>query len=88
MQVHWLHRGHDATTAGQLMEAALRAKPQWLQDHLAAGRVYLACEAAAMRRIRTLLVEELGFTRQQVVGRGYWKLGILNHPDHDYGEDA
>lgn len=88
MQVHWLHRGHDNTTAGQPMEAALRAKPQWLLDHVAAGRVYLACEAAAMRRLRSLLVDELGFTRQQVVGRGYWKLGVGNHPDHDYGEDA
>jgi hypothetical protein len=25
--------------------------------------------------------------KSHVVGRGYWKLGTVNHPDHDYGED-
>lgn len=88
MVVHWLYRGHDNTTAGQPLEAVLRAKPGWLMEQVAASRVYLACEAMAMRRIRALLMDELGFTRQQVVARGYWKLGSGNHPDHDYGEDA
>ncbi|MFZ2295193.1 MAG: SIP domain-containing protein, partial [Polaromonas sp.] len=54
----------------------------------AQARIYLACEAGAMRRIRQLLTDELGVDRSQIVGRGYWKLGNVNHPDHDYGEDA
>jgi NADPH-dependent ferric siderophore reductase len=39
-----------------------------------------------MRRIRQLLQDELGVDRQHIVGRGYWKLDTVNHPDHDYGE--
>ena len=41
-----------------------------------------------MRRLRLQLINELGVERSQIVGRGYWKLGTLNHPDHDYGDDA
>ncbi|MDQ3270643.1 MAG: hypothetical protein M3Q12_00545 [Pseudomonadota bacterium] len=41
-----------------------------------------------MRRIRQQLVDELGVSRSQIVGRGYWKLDVVNHPDHDYGDDA
>jgi hypothetical protein len=25
--------------------------------------------------------------REQVYTRGYWKLGVADHPDHDTGED-
>ena len=41
-----------------------------------------------MRRIRKLLIDQLGIERSNIVGRGYWKLDTVNHPDHDYGEDA
>ena len=41
-----------------------------------------------MRRIRQLLIDELELPRSQVVGRGYWKIGGVNHPDHDDGDDA
>jgi NADPH-dependent ferric siderophore reductase len=34
-----------------------------------------------------LLIDELGVERSRIVGRGYWKLGTVNHPDHDYGEE-
>ncbi len=83
VDAHWTARGSDNTQAGQALEAALRKA-----GAPAPGtRIYLACEAAAMRRIRKLLIEELGVERSLVVGRGYWKLGTVNHPDHDYGED-
>ena len=65
-----------------------RIDVQWAvrgPDNRSAGR---ALEAGAMRRIRQLLTDELGVARGQIVGRGYWKLGTMNHPDHDYGEDA
>lgn len=82
LAVQWVARGPDNTRAGQALEAALRGA-----GAPAAGvRIYLACEAAAMRRIRQLLVDELGVPRSQIVGRGYWKLGQVNHPDHDYGD--
>ncbi|MES2053828.1 MAG: siderophore-interacting protein [Pseudomonadota bacterium] len=83
VSAQWLPRGTDHRAAGQPLEKALRAMPP-----VPAGtRVYLACEAAAMRRIRKLLTDELGINRSQIVGRGYWKLDTANHPDHDYGED-
>ena len=82
--VQWVVRGLDNAQAGQALEAALRqgAAPA------PGARIYLACEASAMRRLRQLLIDELGVPRSQIVGRGYWKLGAVNHPDHDYGEDA
>lgn len=79
----WVARGTDNNQAGQALEAALRQAGAPAGD----ARIYLACEAAAMRRIRALLIEELGVDRSRIVGRGYWKLGTVNHPDHDYGED-
>ena len=79
---HWLPRGTNHALAGQPLEKALRSMPKIAAD----TKIYIACEAAAMRSIRTLLIEELGVDRKQIVGRGYWKLNTVNHPDHDYGE--
>jgi NADPH-dependent ferric siderophore reductase len=83
LEVQWLARGTDHRLAGAALETALRALPA-----VPAGTdIYLACEAAAMRRLRKLLVDELGVRRENIVGRGYWKLDVVNHPDHDYGDD-
>jgi len=80
----WLPRGSDHRTAGQPLEQALRALPSITAD----TQIYLACEAAAMRRVRQVLTTELGVDRHQIIGRGYWKLDTVNHPDHDYGENS
>ena len=82
--VQWVVRGLDNTHAGQALEAALRQS----RPPAAATQIYVACEAGAMRRIRKLLTDELGVDRSQITGRGYWKLGNVNHPDHDYGDDS
>ncbi|MFC5520696.1 siderophore-interacting protein [Polaromonas jejuensis] len=84
VDAQWVARGADNAQAGRALEAALRLAGPPAAD----ARIYLACEAAAMRRIRRLLIDELGVDRSRIVGRGYWKLGTVNHPDHDYGEDA
>lgn len=84
LNVTWLTRGTDHRAAGQPLAAALKALAPVGPD----TRVYLACESAAMRRIRQQLVDEMGLSRSQIVGRGYWKLDVVNHPDHDYGDDA
>ncbi|MFN3570963.1 MAG: siderophore-interacting protein, partial [Polaromonas sp.] len=84
LDVRWLPRGSDHRSAGQPLEKALRSLPPIASD----TRIYLACEAAAMRRLRQLLIDELGVERSRIVGRGYWKLDAVNHPDHDYGEDS
>lgn len=41
-----------------------------------------------MRRIRRHLLGERAFNRDHVVTRGYWKLGEVDHPDGDYGQEA
>jgi NADPH-dependent ferric siderophore reductase len=51
------------------------------------GVAWVACEAAAMRRIRRYLMAERGLPAGSLVTRGYWRLGEVNHPDHDYGDD-
>ena len=84
LSAEWVVRGADKQRAGLALEQALRQAGPPHAD----CRIYLACEAAAMRRIRQLLTVELGVPRDHIVGRGYWKLGAVNHPDHDYGDDA
>ena len=41
-----------------------------------------------MRRVRQVLIKELDVDRSQIIGRGYWKQGTVNHTDHDKGDDA
>jgi len=87
VKVQWLPRGADHRSAGQPLEKAVLALHAG-QPIAPGTKIYLACEAAAMRRIRKLLTDQLGIERSNIVGRGYWKLDTVNHPDHDYGEDA
>jgi len=83
--IHWLTKQDpDAAATGNELEAAIR--------HIGfpegAGRIYVACEAGAMRRIRKHILQERNFDRSRLVTRGYWKLGSTDHPDGDYGDDA
>jgi NADPH-dependent ferric siderophore reductase len=82
--VTWLHRGPDPTHAGGPLEATLRNYAMPEGD----GRIYLACEAGAMRRIRAHLLMDKTINRAHVITRGYWKLGATDHPDGDYGQDS
>lgn len=85
VDVRWLPRGDDARQAGAALLAALRGTPALPEGP---GRLYVGCEAKAMRSIRKLLIDDLRADRSTVVSRGYWQLGEPNHPDHDYGDDA
>jgi NADPH-dependent ferric siderophore reductase len=51
------------------------------------GRVYAGCEATVLRTIRTAILEASGLDKSRVVARGYWRVGAVNHPDHDYVND-
>ena len=82
--VTWLRRGEDPAQAVSLLEAKLRE----LELPAGSGRIYVACEAGAMRRIRRHFLTERSLSRDHVVTRGYWKLGATDHPDGDYGQDA
>jgi NADPH-dependent ferric siderophore reductase len=84
LDIEWLHRGSDVRSAGRALEAAVRC----VSLPAGSGRVYVACESDAMRRIRRHLLEERLLSRDTVVTRGYWRLGETDHPDRDYGEDV
>jgi NADPH-dependent ferric siderophore reductase len=83
--IQWIKR-QDANpaSAGSELETAIRH----IGFPVGAGRIYVACEAGAMRRIRKHILQERNFDRSYLVTRGYWKLGSTDHPDGDYGEDA
>ena len=80
--VRWLTRGVDSEP-GSALPAAL-SEFSWPAG---AGRVYVGCEAQAMRRVRQRVVDVSGLDRERIVTRGYWRLGAVNHPDHDYATD-
>jgi len=80
---HGLPRGDDPRHAGAALLAAL-ATHAW---PVGPGRVYIGCEAQAMRRIREAVIAASGLERRRVTGRGYWQLGAVNHPDRDFAED-
>jgi NADPH-dependent ferric siderophore reductase len=78
----WHHRRAPDAWGAELLEAARGAA-------IPAGtRIWVACEAAAMRRIRQHFLRERGLPAGSLVTRGYWRLGAANHPDHDYGDDG
>jgi NADPH-dependent ferric siderophore reductase len=78
--ITWHHRRPDAFGA----ELADAARAGAIPD---GARVWVACEAAAMRDIRRYLITERHLPPASLVTRGYWRAGEQNHPDHDYGED-
>jgi NADPH-dependent ferric siderophore reductase len=67
-RVAW-HDAVDGASPGDALVAAVR-----LVDPLP-DAVWVAGEAAAVQRMRTLLFDERGRTRSNVTARGYWKLG-------------
>jgi NADPH-dependent ferric siderophore reductase len=79
--ITWHHRA-AGDAPGAVLAAAARAAA--FPD---GARIWVACEAAAMRDIRRYLTRERGLPLAQLVTRGYWRAGEQNHPDHDYGED-
>jgi NADPH-dependent ferric siderophore reductase len=79
--VTWHHRRAPDGWGAELYDAARAAS-------LADGtRIWVACEAAAMREIRRHFTRDRGLPPRALVTRGYWRLGAANHPDHDYGDD-
>jgi NADPH-dependent ferric siderophore reductase len=77
----WHQRRSADAWGADLLDAARNAA---LGD---GTRVWAACEAAAVRRIRAHFLAERQVPASQLVTRGYWRIGVANHPDHDYGED-
>lgn len=83
LDLAWLHRGSRSATPGSLVVEELGRAGRPAGD----GQAWLACEANIMRRIRRQLQDGWGLEPSAMVTRGYWKVGEINYPDHDYGED-
>jgi NADPH-dependent ferric siderophore reductase len=81
LAVTWRH--HNGEGPGMAAAQAVR------DLGLPAGRgaVWVGLEAGAMRAVRRHLIGVRGLDREQLYTRGYWKLGVSDHPDHDTGED-
>lgn len=79
--ITWHHRRSSDAFGVELAEAA---KAATIPD---GARIWVACEAGAMRDIRRYFTRERGIPVAQLVTRGYWRTGEQNHPDHDYGDD-
>ena len=80
VQRWWVRAGE---VPGEALETAVRSID--LPD--GASQVFLACESGIMRRIRQHLIQARGLAPATMHTRGYWKAGIVNYPDHDYGQD-
>ncbi len=76
--VHWVVRDGSQRSLARALEAY-----EWQHGN---GRLYVGCEAGMVREIRRHALETLGFDRSHVTTRGYWRVGDVNHPDHDYAE--
>lgn len=84
VQPTWLFRQEQSASPGILLEHYL---PKVLADIENVDEIFwwIACEANAMRRMRSQLLNQQGVSKDRLVSRGYWKSGASNHPDHDYG---
>jgi NADPH-dependent ferric siderophore reductase len=82
--VTWLHHGGVAGGVGRKLEQAVRE----FQFPEGSGRVWIGCEAGVMRDIRRHLLTERGMDRAHAHTQGYWKYGVVNHPDNDRGQDV
>jgi NADPH-dependent ferric siderophore reductase len=80
-KIKWLHRAGTAAPGGLLHDAVLAATIN------ARAKVWVACEARTVRKIRRALLEAERVEARSLVTRGYWRAGEENHPDHDYGDD-
>lgn len=78
--VTWHHRA--GADSGETLVAAVQSAVLDEETH-----VWAACEASAVRRIRTHLVADRPLPRAHVTTRGYWRVGEADHPDHDFGAD-
>ncbi|ONH24459.1 NADPH-dependent ferric siderophore reductase [Pseudofrankia asymbiotica] len=79
--VTWHQRRDAAAYGAELVEAAAGF------SFTAGTNAWAACEAGAVRRIRQHLLTEKRVPAAALTTRGYWRLGTMNHPDHDYGDD-
>ena len=83
LQARWLHRA-PGVMPGRMLAGAMCGIDLLPGD----GRIWVSCEASVMREIRRHFIEDREIDRSKLRTQGYWKVGAVNHPDHDMGEDV
>jgi NADPH-dependent ferric siderophore reductase len=83
LDIRWLHTLDSGSDGGSQLQRALRELPIPADGR---GRAWVGCESSTMRGLRAALLEA-GMTRDVIHTQGYWKIGVVNHPDHDYADD-
>ncbi len=81
-EVRWLVRAPGARPGEALLKGL-----EGLAWPAGSGRVYVGCEATVLRELRTTILAASGLEKDRVIARGYWRVGAVNHPDHDYAKD-
>ena len=79
--ITWLHRGDLAPGEGRLLDDAVAAFRRGDGE----GFAWIACESDTAKRLRAILVEDLGLPKRRVKASGYWKRGLVSY--HDTHED-
>ena len=82
-EVTWLHREAGARP-GRALADTLKSASLPEGD----GRIWVSCEANIMRELRRHYIEDRRLDRSMLRTQGYWKMGDVNHPDHDMGDDV
>jgi NADPH-dependent ferric siderophore reductase len=77
----WHHRRRPDAWGEELRDAARES------DIPDGAQIWAACEATAVRQIRNHFLADRNLMTLSMVTRGYWRLGVADHPDHDYGQD-
>jgi NADPH-dependent ferric siderophore reductase len=81
VDITWLHRNPGSFEPGALLFDAVKDLPADLDADW-----FVACEAGAMRQLRTHLITDRHVDPGRLHTRGYWRRGETNYPDHDYGD--
>ena len=80
LEIRWL------TESGAPCEQLVAAARE-LTLPAGSGEVWVGCEAASMRQIRSHLLGTLQLGPRALHTRAYWKQDVANHSDHDTGEE-
>ena len=84
LDIRWVHSNGSSGNGSPLLVQALRELPLPKDGR---GRGWVGCESTLMRALRSHLIEGAGMSRDVLHTQGYWKVGEVNFPDHDYADD-
>lgn len=74
IEAHWLHRGDAPAGTGTWLEDAIAGLTLPQGD----GYAWVACEAAAARPVRRVLIEQHGHRKEWLKVASYWQRGVAD----------